>query len=101
MDTDTLYGDGWAKIPTGDADARASAGLKEGTRGRLYFRAPYLRPAAVNAVVWRLDRDGVVFRLMGPPIAPPPLEIVPADCQFRLSGSSIWTWEEPTSVAAG
>src|SRR5512141_3385273 len=92
MHGDALYGDGWMKLPTGDADVRACAGLTEGTRGRLYFKAPYLRPAAVNAVVWRLDRDGVVFRLTGPHIAPPPLEIVPQNCQFRLSGSLIWTW---------
>ena len=52
-------------------------------------------------VVWRLDRDGVVFRLTGPHIAPPPLEIVPQDCQCPLSGSLIWTWGGPTSVAAG
>src|ERR1700687_2320765 len=70
------------KLPIGDADVRACTGLKEGTRGRLYFNAPYLRAAAGDAVVWRLDRDGVVFRLTGPHIAPP-LEIVPLSVPQR------------------
>jgi len=85
------YLDGWAKFSlTTDLP---TAPLKEGTKGRLYFSLPHSRPGAVDASVWRMDREGVVFRFTGPPVAPPPLDTVPRARQLHLSGSWLWTWE--------
>jgi hypothetical protein len=94
MDAEAPPSDGWMKIPTHDLDVSSCGGFTVGRRGRLYFKAPSLRPAAIDAIVWRLDRDGVVFRFIGTQVAPPPLEIVPRECQYRLSNSLIWTWED-------
>lgn len=89
--------DGWVKFPlaglrSDDAKLHSSEPFKEGMKGRLYFLSPQLRPGAVDATVWRIDRDGVVFRFMGPHIAPPPLDTIPSTRQVRLSGSWLWTW---------
>lgn len=102
----TEYRDSWAKFPltsprSDDAKVHSGEPFKEGTKGRLYFLSPHshpeavLHPGAVDAIVWRIDRDGVVFRLTGPPIAPPPLDTIPSARQVRLSGSWLWTWESP------
>jgi len=42
--------------------------------------------------VWRLDGDGVVFRLDGPAVAPPPLAAVSKAHQLQLSGQWVWVW---------
>jgi hypothetical protein len=86
------YRDGWMKFPLAEGDGRATTRFEEGIRGRLYSLAPHLRPSAVDAIVWRADRDGVVFRFTGPVIAPPPLSTIPRERQFHLSGSWVWTW---------
>lgn len=99
----TEYRDGWVKFPLGDlgsdrGKAHSREPFKEGAKGRLYFLSPHLRPGAVDATVWRIDRSGVVFRFTGPRIAPPPLETIPSARQVRLSGAWLWTWESPDSM---
>ena len=88
--------DGWAKFPIAPADhtsAQAAQPFKEGTKGRLYFSAPESRPGAVDARVWKMEDDGVVFQITGPPIAPPPLDSIARARQVHLSGSWLWAWE--------
>ena len=85
--------DGWLNVPLidvspGGAKVRVMEPLKEGTKGRLYFLPPHWRPRMVEAIVWRIDLDGVVFRFTGPSFAPPP-----ATRAVRSSGSWMWTWE--------
>lgn len=73
------------KLPLGDEP------LEEGTKGRLYFLPPHRRPRAVDAIVERIDWDGVVFRFVGPTIAPPPVD--PRARHVRLSASWLWAWD--------
>jgi hypothetical protein len=99
------YRDGWARFPVGGlrfngSTERGAEAFKEGTKGRLYFFAPNLRPGAVDARVSKIDRDGVVFRFTGPAVAPPPLDAIPSARQVHLSGSWLWTWEAPDSGSA-
>jgi hypothetical protein len=96
------YRDGWAKFPVGGlsfdgSTERGAEPFKEGTRGRLYFFAPHLRPGAIDAKVSKIDHDGVVFRFTGPAVAPPPLETIPRARRVHLSGSWLWAWEAPDS----
>jgi hypothetical protein len=70
------------KLPLGDES------VEEGTKGRLYFLPPHRRPRAVDAIVERIDRDGVVFRFVGPTVAPPPVD--PRGRHVRLSASWLW-----------
>lgn len=90
MELPDKYREGWMKFVVGET---SRAAFTEGTKGRLYFLAPYLRPGAVDASVWRLDPNGVVFRLEGPAVAPPPLVAVPKAQQIQLSG--LWVWVSP------
>jgi hypothetical protein len=99
------YRDGWARFPVGGLSSNASTEpgaepFKEGTKGRLYFFAPNLRPGAVDARVSKRDHDGVVFRFTGPAVAPPPLDAIPRARRVHLSGSWLWTWEGPDSDSA-
>jgi hypothetical protein len=99
------YRDGWARFPVGGlsldgSTERAAEPFKEGTKGRLYFFAPHLRPGAVDAKVSKVDRDGVVFRFTGPAVAPPPLDAIPSARRVHLSGSWLWTREGPDSDSA-
>lgn len=73
--------------------------FKEAAKGRLYFMLPNLRPGAMEASVWRVDRDGVVFRLEGPAVAAPTLSSIPPGRQFLLSGGWVWTWASPIAAA--
>ena len=91
------YREGWIKFAVNEVDR---AVFTVATKGRLYFHVPELLPYAMDASVWRLDADGVVFRFDGPAVAAPPLSAIPRERQVHLSGSWIWTWERPVSVAA-
>jgi hypothetical protein len=80
--------DGLVRLPLidlspGGAKVRLTEPLKEGTKGRLYFLPPHWRPRAVEAIVWRIDLDGVVLHFNTPNIAPPP----------TVLDSWFWTWE--------
>lgn len=84
---------GWLRLPLidlnpGGAKVRLTEALKEGTKGRLYFLPPHWRPRAVEAIVWRIDLDGVVLRFPGPSITLPPVPRA-----VRPPGSWLWTWE--------
>jgi hypothetical protein len=77
--------DGWQRLPLidlnlGGAKVRLTEPLKEGTKGRLYFLPPHSHPRAVEAMVWRIDLDGVVLLFTGPSITPPP-----AACEVRAT----------------
>ena len=63
--------DGWLRLPLidlspGGAKVRLTEPLEEGSTGRLYFLPPHWRPRAVEAIVWRIDLDGVVLLFLGP-----------------------------------
>ena len=89
------------RFPIGEMrspDGAAVRPFKLGAKGRLHSVAPpHVRPRAVDAVVCRIDRDGVVFRFTGPSIAPPPLGAGPSARQVRLSGSWLWQATETKS----
>jgi len=95
-----VHRDGWAKFPFGDMSSPdgatgCSTGLfKVGTKGHLHsLSPPHAHSRALDAIVWRIDRDGVVFHFTGLSIAPPPLETVPRARQVRLSNAWLWAWE--------
>jgi hypothetical protein len=97
--------DGWVRFPVAGLSVdgsteRALEPFKEGTKGRLFFFAPHLRPGAVDARVSKIDRDGVVFQFTGPAVAPPPLDAIPSARRVHLSGAWLWTWEGPESGSA-
>ena len=84
--------DGWLRLPLidlspGGAKVRLTEPLKEGTKGRLYFLPPHWRPRAVEAIVWRVDLDGVVLLFTGASITPPP-----AAHEARPPDAWLWTW---------
>ena len=49
-------------LSPGGAKVRFTERLMEGVRGRVYFLPPHWHPRVVEAVVWRIDQDGVVLR---------------------------------------
>jgi hypothetical protein len=57
--------------PSG-AKVRLTERLTEGTRGRVYFLPPHWHPRAVEAIVWRVDLDGIVLRFADASLAAPP-----------------------------
>jgi PilZ domain-containing protein len=63
-------------VSPGGAKVRLTEQLTEGTRGRVYFLPPYWNPRAVEAIVWRIDLDGIVLRFMDSSFGPPPAEAV-------------------------
>jgi hypothetical protein len=88
---------GWIKFAVSETERAAFA---EASKGRLYFTVPQLQPGAIDACVWRVDPDGVVFRFDGPAVAAPPLSAITRERrQVHLSGSWIWTWERPAGMA--
>jgi hypothetical protein len=89
--------EGSIKFAVNEAD---HAAFTAATTGRLYLHVPHVRPGVMDASVWRLDADGVVLRLDGPAVAPPPLSAIRPERQVHLSGSWVWTWESPSTVAA-
>jgi hypothetical protein len=95
--------DGWSRLPLidlspGGAKVRLTRPLKEGTKGRLYFLPPHWRSRVVEAIVWRIDLDGIVFRFTGAEVGTPP-----APRPLRSAGSWLWTWEAsaPSSRVGG
>ncbi len=85
--------DGSSRIPLIDlspsgAKVRLTKPLKEGTKGRLYFLPPHWRSRAVEAVVWRIDLDGIVLRFTVADVGTPP-----AARTVRSAGSWLWTWQ--------
>jgi hypothetical protein len=91
--------DCWVRLPLidlspGGAKVRLTEVLKEGTKGRLYFLPPHWRPRAVEAIVWRIDLDGVVLRFTGSSFAP-----APAARAVRSPDSWLWTWEAQARAA--
>jgi hypothetical protein len=69
--------DGWLRLPLidlspGGAKVRLTERLTEGTRGRLYFLPPHWHPRAVDAIVWRIDLDGIVLRFANSSLGAPP-----------------------------
>lgn len=71
-------------LSPGGAKVRLVDRLTEGTKGRVYFLPPHWHPRAVEAIVWRLDLDGIVLRfadvsLGTPPAAPTLRRSHPAD----------------------
>jgi hypothetical protein len=92
--------DGWLRTPLidlspGGAKVRLTEPLTEGTKGRLYFLPPHWRPRVVEAIVWRIDLDGIVLRFTGPSIGPPA-----AARAVRSPGSWLWTWEAQARASA-
>jgi hypothetical protein len=75
-------------LSPGGAKVRLTTPLKEGSTGRLYFLPPHWRPRVVEAIVWRIDLDGVVLRFNAPSLDPPP-----AACDVRSPSSWIRTWK--------
>jgi hypothetical protein len=49
-------------VSPGGAKVRLTEQFAEGTRGRVYFLPPHWNPRVVEAIVWRIDLDGIVFR---------------------------------------
>jgi hypothetical protein len=85
--------EGWLRAPLidlspGGAKVRLTEPLKEGTKGRLYLLPPHWRIRTVEAIVWRVDLDGIVFRFTGASTGRPP-----AARAVRPPGSWLWTWE--------
>ena len=85
--------DGWSRLPLidlspGGAKVRLTNSLKEGTKGRLYFLPPHWRSRAVEAIVWRIDLDGIVLRFTGAEVGTPS-----AARTLRAAGSWLWTWQ--------
>jgi hypothetical protein len=82
--------DGWIKFAVKETERGV---FTAASKGRLYFDVPQLQPGAVDASVWRVDPNGVVFRFDGPAVAAPPLATIPRERQVHLSGSWVWTWD--------
>lgn len=59
-------------LSPGGAKVRLTERLTQGTRGRVYFLPPHWHPRAVEAIVWRLDLDGIVLRFTDVSLGTPP-----------------------------
>jgi hypothetical protein len=57
-------------LSPGGAKVRFTERLTEGKRGRVYFLPPHWHPRMVEAVVWRIDLDGIVLRFSDASITP-------------------------------
>jgi hypothetical protein len=60
-------------VSAGGAKVRLTQQVAEGTRGRVYFLPPRWNPRMVEAIVWRIDLDGIVLRFTGS-LGTPPVE---------------------------
>lgn len=56
----------------GGAKVRLTERLTEGTRGRIYFLPPDWHPRVAEAIVWRVDLDGIVLRFADSDLGTPP-----------------------------
>ena len=63
-------------VSPGGAKVRLTEQLTEGTRGRVYFLPPYCNPQGVEAIVWRIDLDGIVLRFTDSSFGTSPAEAV-------------------------
>ena len=61
-------------LSPGGAKVRLMERLTEGTRGRVYFLPPHWDPRVIEAIVWRIDLDGIVLRFAGSSLGTPPAE---------------------------
>lgn len=59
-------------VSPGGAKVRLTEGLAEGTSGRVYFLPPHWHPRVVEAIVWRIDLDGIVLRFTDVNLGTPP-----------------------------
>jgi hypothetical protein len=59
-------------LSPGGAKVRLTERLTEGTRGRVYFLPPHWDPRVVEAIVWRIDLDGIVLRFTDLSLSTPP-----------------------------
>jgi hypothetical protein len=57
-------------VSPGGAKVRLTERLTEGSRGRVYFLPPHWNPRVVEAIVCRIDLDGMVLRFTGSITAP-------------------------------
>lgn len=58
-------------LSPGGAKVRLTRRLTEGEGGRVYFLSPHWHPRVVEAVVWRIDLDGIVLRFNDVNTTPP------------------------------
>lgn len=61
-------------VSPGGAKVRLTEQLTEGTRGRVYFLPPHWDSRVVEAIVWRIDLDGIVLRFTDPSLGTRPTE---------------------------
>ena len=61
-------------VSPGGAKVRLTEQLTEDTGGRVYFLPPHWNPRVVEAVVWRIDPDGIVLRFTDPSFGTSPAE---------------------------
>ncbi len=59
-------------LSPGGAKVRFTERLKEGTKGRIYFLPPDWHPRVAEAIVWRIDLDGIVLRFTDAELGTPP-----------------------------
>lgn len=58
-------------LSPGGAKVRLTERLTEGTRGRVYFLPPHWHPRVVEAIVGRIDLDGIVLTFLDSSLGPP------------------------------
>jgi hypothetical protein len=59
-------------LSPGGAKVRLVQRLTAGTKGRVYFLPPHWHPRAIEAIVWRLDPDGIVLPFTDVTLGTPP-----------------------------
>lgn len=66
-------------VSPGGAKVRFTKRLTEGTSGRVYFLPPHWHPGMVEAIVCRIDLDGIVLRFTDASLGTPPAAGAPRD----------------------
>jgi len=59
-------------LSPGGAKVHLTERLTEGTRARVYFLPPHWYLRAVEAIVWRIELDGIVLRFTDSSLGTPP-----------------------------